>query len=133
IDRSFMPCLEDRFGADERVRLFRGDVLNHRLDKLIDEFLPGGTSYKTVSNLPYYITTPLLFHFWESPVSFSCMVVMVQEEVALRMVASVDSKDYGVLTLAAQFQAEVDIVHKVSRTCFRPMPNVDSAIVRLRN
>lgn len=132
IDRSFVPCLEDRFRDAPNVRLFRGDILNHRIEKLCEEFLPGGESYKMVSNLPYYITTPILFHFWESSVFFSHMVVMVQEEVALRMVANVGTSEYGVLSVSAQARAEVDIVHKVPRTCFRPQPQVDSCIVRLR-
>lgn len=133
IDRAFMPVLEERFGGIENVILFRGDVLNHDLDKLAEEFLPGYETLKMVSNLPYYITTPILFHFWESPVFVERMVVMVQEEVGLRMVAPVGGADYGRLTLAAQYYSEVDIVHKVPRTCFRPQPKVDSCIVRLRN
>lgn len=132
IDRSFMPCLEDRFGEIKNVVLFRGDVLNHPVEKLLEEFIPGGARYKLVSNLPYYITTPILFHFWESAVPFERVVVMVQEEVALRMVAPLGARDYGVLTLAAALHGRVDIVHKVPRTCFRPTPNVDSCIVRLR-
>jgi len=133
IDPSFMPCLEDQFGDDERVRLFRGDILNHNVEKLVSEFLPDGGPYKMLSNLPYYITTPILFHFWESSFFFSRMVVMVQEEVALRMVARLGARDYGVLSLASQYYSEVDIVRKVPRTCFKPIPKVDSAIVRLRN
>ena len=133
IDRSFMPVLEERFGEVENVVLFRGDILNHALDKLIDEFLPGARALKMVSNLPYYVTTPILFHFWESSLFFERMVVMVQEEVGLRMVAPVGSRDYGKLRLAAQYYAEVDIVHKVPRTCFKPEPKVDSVIVRMRN
>ncbi|MCC6487182.1 MAG: ribosomal RNA small subunit methyltransferase A [Candidatus Hydrogenedentes bacterium] len=132
IDRSFMPCLEDQFGGNERVRLFRGDVLNHDVEKLVEEFLPGAQTLKMVSNLPYYITTPVLFHFWESTLPFERMVVMMQEEVALRMVDPVNGPDYGVLALAASLFSEVDIVHKVPRTCFRPQPRVDSCIVRMR-
>ena len=133
IDRSFMPVLEDRFGGAENVILFRGDILNHALDKLLDEFLPGAQSLKMVSNLPYYITTPILFHFWESSLFFERMIVMLQEEVGLRMVAPVGSREYGKLTLAAQYYAEVDVVRKVPRTCFTPEPKVDSVIVRMRN
>ena len=133
IDTSFMPCLEEQFGECENVRLFRGDVLNHSMPKLVNEFLPSGTCYKMISNLPYYITTPILFHFWESAVFFERMVVMVQHEVALRMTAPVNTPDYGVLALATRLFAEADIVHKVPRTCFRPEPKVDSCIVRLRN
>lgn len=85
-----------------------------------------------VSNLPYYITTPILFHFLESPIHFKRIVVMVQEEVGLRMVAPVGAADYGVLSLAATLHAQVDMVHKVPRTCFSPRPEVDSCIVRWR-
>ncbi len=133
IDKSFMPCLEDQFGDLENVRLFRGDILNHSLEKLLEEFLPGGEKFKLVANLPYYITTPILFHFWEAPVHFERLVIMVQEEVAERMNATVGSADYGSLALATKIRAEVDIVHRVPRTCFRPEPKVDSCIVRLRN
>ncbi len=133
IDRTFLPCLEDQFGDIENVRLFRGDILNHSLDKLVEEFLPGATSLKLVSNLPYYITTPILFHFWEAPIFFKRMVVMVQEEVGQRMVAPVGSRDYGKFTLASAYYADVDIVHHVPKTCFKPQPKVDSCIVRLRN
>lgn len=133
IDPSFMPCLEDRFGGFDNVALFRGDVMNHELAQLADEFLPGSERYKMVSNLPYYITTPILFEFWESSIFFERCVVMVQEEVALRLVAAPGSKDYGVLTLAAQVYAEADLVHRAPASCFRPRPKVDSCIVRLRN
>lgn len=132
IDDAFIPCLRDRFGHLDHVRLFHGDVLNHPLPKLLHEFLPGGGEYKMVSNLPYYITSTILFHFWEAPVHVSRMVVMVQEEVAKRMTADVGTREYGALSLAARLYADVDIVRKVPRTCFAPRPNVDSCIVRLR-
>ena len=133
IDRMFMPCLEDQFASCSNTTLFRGDILNHDLTKLVDEFLPNHRTLKLVANLPYYITTPILFHFWESGLFFERFVVMVQQEVAERLVAPTGSRDYGKLTLAATWHAEVDIVHHVPRTCFRPQPNVDSCIVRLRN
>lgn len=132
IDRAFMPCLEDQFGEHGLVRLFRGDILNHDVDKLLDEFIPGAAQYKMISNLPYYITTPVLFHFWESDAKIERMVVMVQAEVGERMVAPVGAANYGVLTLAAKYYSVVDLVHHVPRTCFRPKPNVDSVIMRLR-
>ncbi len=135
IDPSFMPCLEDRFGDLSNVTLFRGDILNHEVDKLLDEFLPDWRDRrrKVVANLPYYITTPILFHFWESDVFFDRFVVMVQEEVAQRMVSVPGKSDYGVLSIAAQLYAETDLVHRVPASCFRPQPKVDSCIVRMRN
>lgn len=132
IDPTFMPCLEDQFGEIENVHLFRGDILNHPLQRLLDEFLPHGNTYKLVANLPYYITTPLLFHFLEAPVRFERLVVMMQQEVGERLTAKVGSENYGILTLAGALYAEVDIVHHVPASCFMPRPKVDSAIVRFR-
>jgi len=132
IDASFMPSLEDQFGGSPHIKLFRGDILNHEIPRLLDEFLPGGSQYKMVSNLPYYITTPILFQFLESPVPFSRIVVMIQEEVGQRMVAPVNTPEYGVLGIAARLHAEIDIVHRVPASCFVPRPKVDSCIVRLR-
>ena len=130
IDRAFMPVLEDRFRDTKNVTLFRGDVLNHSLAKLIEEFLPGGTTYKMASNLPYYITTPLLFHFWEAPLRFERLVMMMQQEVAQRMTAPVNGPEYGVLSIASALYGDATMVHLVPRTCFRPQPDVDSAIIR---
>lgn len=132
IDSSFMPCLEDQFGNIANLRLFRGDILNHSLVKLIEEYLPDGEHYKLVANLPYYITTPILFHFLEAPVHFERLVVMMQEEVGQRLVSPVGGEDYGILNIAGQLYADVDIVHLVPASCFVPRPKVDSCIVRFR-
>jgi 16S rRNA (adenine1518-N6/adenine1519-N6)-dimethyltransferase len=132
IDRAFMPCLEEQFGEMDHVRLFRGDILNHELPKLINEFIPGGKTHKLVSNLPYYITTPILFQFLESELFFSRLVVMMQYEVGQRLVAKVGAENYGILALAAKCYADVDIVHRVPASCFLPKPKVDSCIVRFR-
>jgi len=132
IDNSFIPCLTDQFGHLDNVHIFRGDILNHPVEKLVNEFIPGGTSHKFLSNLPYYITTPILFHFLESPLFFSRLVVMMQDEVGQRLVAPVGAENYGVLSIAAQCYADVDIVHRVPASCFVPRPKVDSCIVRFR-
>jgi 16S rRNA (adenine1518-N6/adenine1519-N6)-dimethyltransferase len=132
IDNSFIPCLTDQFGQLDNVHIFRGDILNHPVEKLVNEYIPGGTSHKFLSNLPYYITTPILFHFLESPLYFSRLVVMMQDEVGQRLVAPVGADNYGVLSVAAQCYADVDIVHRVPASCFMPRPKVDSCIVRFR-
>lgn len=132
IDASFMPCLEEQFGTRDNVRLFRGDILNHALSDLVEEYLPNPQRLKMVSNLPYYITTPVLFHFLESPLYFERLVVMTQLEVGERLTAPVNAENYGVLSIAARLYAETDIVHKVPASCFLPRPKVDSCIVRFR-
>lgn len=132
IDASFMPCLQDQFGNLDNVHIFRGDILNHPVERLVNEYIPGGTSHKFLSNLPYYITTPILFHILESPLFFSRLVVMMQDEVGQRLVAPVGAEDYGILSVAAKCYAGVDIVHRVPASCFVPRPKVDSCIVRFR-
>ncbi|MCK5862180.1 MAG: ribosomal RNA small subunit methyltransferase A, partial [Candidatus Hydrogenedentes bacterium] len=132
IDASFMPCLEEQFGDKDNLRLFRGDILNHELDALTEEYLPAAKSLKMISNLPYYITTPVLFHFLESSLYFERLVVMTQLEVGERLTAPVNASNYGSLSIAARLYAETDIVHRVSASCFLPKPKVDSCIVRFR-
>jgi len=132
IDHRFGPILEEKFGTLANVTIFIGDVLNHDLAELLAPCLPHQGPLKMVSNLPYYITSQILEHFLESTLYFETMVVMVQKEVAERLVARPGTRDYGVLSLAAQFYAELAKIRDVPRTCFRPVPDVDSAIVRFR-
>jgi len=132
IDHRFEPILQEKFGGCPNVTIFIGDVLNHDLAELLAPRLPHEGPLKMVSNLPYYITSPILEHFLESTLYFETMVVMVQKEVAERLTARPGTRDYGVLSLAAQFHAELDKIRDVPRTCFRPAPAVDSAIVRFR-
>jgi 16S rRNA (adenine1518-N6/adenine1519-N6)-dimethyltransferase len=132
IDPSFMPVLEEQFGHMPHVKLFRGDILNHSLGKLVGEYLPQRESYKLVANLPYYITTPVLFHFIEAPIHFTHLVVMMQLEVGERLISPVNTENYGVLALAGRMYADVEIVHDVPASCFVPRPKVDSCIVRFR-
>jgi len=84
------------------------------------------TPYKVVANLPYNISTPLLFLLIEAGPK---MVLMLQKEVALRLSAHVGDANYGALSLVAQFYTDVRILCSVSRNCFRPRPKVDSAVV----
>jgi 16S rRNA (adenine1518-N6/adenine1519-N6)-dimethyltransferase len=94
------------------------------------ESLPIGTV--VVANLPYYISTPLLFRLLDQRARFPRMVLMLQNEVADRMVAKPDGSDYGVLSVMAQYAAEITKAFRVSAQCFRPRPEVGSAVVLLR-
>jgi len=130
IDRRFEPILREKFGAFPHVTIFIGDVLNHDLADLLAHHLPHGGPLKMVSNIPYYVTAPILEHFLERSLFFDTIVVMVQKEVAVRLTAKPGSRKYGVLSLVAQFYADVDKIADVPKTCFRPVPEVDSSIVR---
>lgn len=94
------------------------------------ESLPVGTV--VVANLPYYLSTPLLFRLLDQRDRFPRMVLMLQNEVADRLVAKPGSKDYGVLTVMAQYAADITKAFRVSAQCFRPRPEVGSAVVLLR-
>ncbi len=84
-----------------------------------------------VANLPYNISTPIMFRLLEAQQKISRMVLTIQLEVAQRLVAKPSTKDYGVLSVMVQHLAEVTFGFKVSRKCFRPVPDVDSGVVRL--
>jgi 16S rRNA (adenine1518-N6/adenine1519-N6)-dimethyltransferase len=94
------------------------------------ESLPVGTV--VVANLPYYLSTPMLFRFLDRRDRFPRMVLMLQNEVADRLVAKPDNSDYGVLSVMAQYAAEITKAFRVSAQCFRPRPEVGSAVVLLR-
>ncbi len=87
--------------------------------------------YKLVANLPYYITTPLIFKFLEESERLTSMTIMVQKEVAQRIVSSEGGKDYGVLSVMLAFYGQAEIMREVNRNMFYPVPNVDSAVVRI--
>jgi 16S rRNA (adenine1518-N6/adenine1519-N6)-dimethyltransferase len=131
IDRTFQAPLRERFGENPRDKIFFGDILNHEVKELVEQFLPGAKMLKMVSNLPFYITSPILMHFLESEVRFISLTVMVQREVAERIVAAPGGKEFGILSLACQLYARPSIARIVSPKCFRPVPKVESAIVHL--
>lgn len=95
--------------------------------KEIDDMFDG--NYKLIANLPYYITTPIIFKFLIESQKLESLCVMVQKEVAERMVAGHGGKDYGILSIMIDFYGSAKITRIVDRKNFYPVPNVDSAIV----
>lgn len=128
IDPVLADVLEDVLGGDEGLHIVRGDA--RRLS--FAELLPGPGPHKAVGNLPYYATSPLLFKLLETMPPFHTIVVMVQREVAQRIVASPGGKDYGVLSVNVQYRSKAEILFSVPPTVFIPRPEVHSAVVRLR-
>lgn len=128
VDKSLEPVLALSLrGVDNAEVIFR-DVL-----KTSDEQLTSivGDRFKVVANLPYYITTPLVMRFIESDLDVKSLTVMVQKEVADRFIAKAGSADYSAVTLALEMAGEATLTRTVSRKMFYPIPNVDSAVVRL--
>lgn len=106
------------------------DILNMDALKLDLKDIWGTGKGVLVGNLPYYITSPLLMHFLEQKDSLASMVVMVQKEVADRLVAKPGGKDYGILSIAAQVSAQAEKLFEVPPQAFWPAPKVTSAVVR---
>lgn len=131
IDRNLIPILEETLAAYENVTVINEDVLKLDLAALARE-KNAGRPIKVVANLPYYITTPIIMGLFESHVPVSSITVMVQKEVAQRMLAGPGTKDYGALSLAVQYYAEPYIAANVPPNCFMPRPNVGSAVIRLK-
>ena len=129
LDKTLIPLLNDTF-ANEPVTIVCGDILKTDINALIQQF--SHFNFKAAANLPYYITTPVIFYLLESGIKFDTITVMVQKEVAKRMAAVPGSKDYGSLTLAIQYYADVSLVANVPVNCFMPRPGVDSAVVNLK-
>lgn len=129
LDAALIPVLRDIFSAQPQIEIHHGDILKQDPHALLSPY--AGMRLKVVANLPYYVTTPVIMHLLENGPRFESLTVMVQREVAERMTASPGVKDYGALTLAVQYYAEVEIVAYVPQNCFMPRPNVDSAVVRL--
>lgn len=127
IDGSLKPVLEDTLGGLNNVEVVFADVMRfdaEQIDKKI------GGEFKVVANLPYYITTPVLFRLLECKNMVSA-TVMVQKEVAERICARENTPEYGSLSVAVQLVSAPEIKRIVKRTCFVPPPGVDSAIVRM--
>lgn len=130
IDRTLIPILEEQFKNYSNISVVNEDALKVNFDEVVKKFYPEASEYKIVANLPYYITTPLLFNALERADLLSQMVVMVQKEVGQRLQASPSTKDYGALTLMANYYAQVQYMFTVSKKLFSPEPEVDSAIVK---
>ena len=128
IDKNLVPLLRDLF-SDEAVTIVLGDILKIDLTTHVRPY--GDMKLKAVANLPYYITTPVIFNLLEGEIPFESVTVMVQKEVANRMAAKPGTKDYGALTLAIQYYTDVSLVANVPVNCFMPRPGVDSAVVKL--
>lgn len=115
-----------------QVEVLHADAAKVDLHSLIRERLGPGKRAQVAANLPYYITTPLVMRLLEENLPLEHIVVMVQKEVADRMISPPGSKEYGALSVAVQYHTEPRIVTKVSRGAFLPPPDVDSAVVAMR-
>ena len=125
LDRRLLEVLDTTLASYDNVRIIHGDVLKLDVPSIMNH-----KPFKVVANLPYYITTPIIMSLLESKLPIERLVVMVQKEVALRMVANPGTKDYGALSVAVQYYTEPDIVLDVPPKSFLPAPAVTSSVIR---
>ncbi|MGO0121641.1 16S rRNA (adenine(1518)-N(6)/adenine(1519)-N(6))-dimethyltransferase RsmA [Desulfothermobacter acidiphilus] len=131
LDPLLAAWLRSQLGDHPRLTLVCADALQCDLESMV--LAAGGTApYKVVANLPYYLTSPLLVRLLTSSWSVGLMVLMVQKEVALRLLATPGTKEYGSLSVLVQYRAVPSLVALVSPRNFYPPPEVDSAVVRLQ-
>ncbi|MFT5657383.1 MAG: 16S rRNA (adenine1518-N6/adenine1519-N6)-dimethyltransferase [Gammaproteobacteria bacterium] len=126
LDRDLIPILQK--GAAKYGQL---DIINSDILKFDLNVLAGGETYRIAGNLPYNISTPLMFHLMASISRIQDMHFMVQKEVALRIVAGVGDKNYGRLSIMMQYYCRCEYLFDVPPESFTPPPKVDSSIIRL--
>ncbi len=130
IDKGLIPVLDKTLAEFDNVTVINDDVMKIDLPKLIAEHSEG-RPVSVCANLPYYITTPILMMLLESGINFRTITVMVQNEVAQRLVAPPGKADYGAITAMLGYYGTVRKLFKVSAGCFVPAPKVDSAVIRI--
>ena len=130
LDESLLPVLDETLRDYDNIEIIHGDILKVDIHKLIEEKLGGGP-VKVVANLPYYVTTPIIARLIEEDLNIHSIIVMIQKEVADRIVAVPNNKQYGSLSVFVNFYTHAEIMVKVSKTVFMPQPKVDSAVIKL--
>lgn len=127
LDRDLIPRLRTQFFNYPELRIFEGDALSFDFAALKGE----GEPLRVVGNLPYNISTPLIFHLLEAQGAIADMHFMLQKEVVERLAATPGSGQWGRLSIMAQYYCQIVALFDVPPEAFVPRPKVDSAIVRL--
>jgi len=133
IDRGFEPVLTELIIEHKNARLLFADVLAINIEEELTRAfaLKEAPSFMVCANIPYNITSPILFKLLEQCPRMTAATLMIQKEVAQRIVAAPGSKTYGLLSITAGYYAQIEYVMTVSRHCFYPEPEVDSSVIRI--
>lgn len=126
LDDLLTAQLRGEYGGRENVDIVHADALDISIAGLAK-----GQPFKVIGNIPFGITTPLIFHILDERPRPRVIVLTVQKEVAARLVAKAGNKDYGALTVGVQSVADVESLFKIGRGAFRPRPDVDSTTIRI--
>lgn len=127
LDSDLIPILETELGQQENFELIHKDALKVDFNKVIGN----EKSVKLVANLPYYVTTPIIVKLLKEEYNFKSLTIMIQKEVAERIAAEPNCKEYGSLSVLVQYYCSTNIVRRVPPSCFIPRPKVESIVIRL--
>ena len=130
IDDSLIPIIEENMAEFDNFDLIHEDILKADLEKIVAEEF-AGESFKVVSNLPYYITTPIIEKLVTSNLPCKDMTIMVQKEVADRMLATEKDKEYSSLSVFVKYYSDAKKVTNVPKSVFMPQPKIDSTVLKL--
>lgn len=129
IDNELRSILHQSFDGIENIELYFADFMKISASEVNKHF---DGQFKVVANLPYYITTPIIFRLISQQFNVSSITIMVQKEVAERLCANCGTKDYGSISAQVQSIADVSLKRIVNKKMFTPIPKVDSAIVNIQ-
>ena len=127
-DNRLMEVLDYTLAKYNNITIINNDILKVNIKEIKEKFSPN-RKLKVVANLPYYITTPILEYLIENKNYIESITVMVQDEVAKRMVATKKNKDYSSLSIFIEYNSDAKIITKAPRGIFMPSPKVDSAVI----
>jgi len=129
IDTNFLSILSQNLADFKNIEIINADILKTDIRTILSRYTY--TNAMAISNLPYYITTPIIFHILENNLPMSQLIFMIQKEVANRILAKPGTKDYGLLTLSLAYYAKAELIANVPANSFLPRPDVSSAVIKL--
>ena len=129
IDKTLEPVLKQNLSECKNVEIKFGDILKFKPSDISQWF--NNEPFKVVANLPYYISSPIIFYLLENNFNIQSLTIMLQYELATRLVAKPNSAQYGSVTVLLDLISNVKLIRKVPRNVFTPQPKVDSAVVRI--
>lgn len=129
IDGDLKPVLKESLSGYNNVEVRFCDFMKQSDSEILSAF--DGAPFHVVANIPYYITTPIIMRILDSDLPVRSMTLLIQKEVAERLCARENTSDYGVITLSVNLIGDAKLMRVVEKTCFRPIPKVDSAVIKI--
>lgn len=127
LDSELIPILNEELKDYDNLTIINGDALRYDFSKILNE----NNNVKVVANLPYYITTPIVTKLLKERYKFSSITIMIQKEVAARMISEPNCKEYGALSILIQYYCKGTKIRNVAPECFMPRPKVESTVIKL--